>query len=57
MVGIEANVLVRYIVRDDAAQTAKADGLLQRLTPTDPGYVTIVALSELIWVCCAAATG
>lgn len=50
MVGIDANVLVRYIVRDDAAQAAKADSLLQRLTSADPGYVTIVALTELIWV-------
>ncbi len=50
MVGIDTNILVRYIVRDDAAQAAQADGLLQRLTPSDPGHVTIVALAELVWV-------
>ena len=36
MTGLDTNVLVRYIVRDDAAQTERADTLLQEFSPEAP---------------------
>jgi predicted nucleic-acid-binding protein len=51
MIGLDTNVLVRYLVRDDPAQTARADRLIEsRCTPEHPGRIAIVTLCELYWV-------
>lgn len=51
MIGLDTNVLVRYLVRDDPAQTARADRLIEsRCTPEHPGRVALVTLCELYWV-------
>jgi predicted nucleic-acid-binding protein len=50
MTGLDTNVLLRYIVRDDPAQTERADILLQEFTPETPGFISLVALAELFWV-------
>ena len=51
MIGLDTNVLLRYIVRDDAAQ-AKAAGRLieERCSKAQPGHVSHVVLAELAWV-------
>ena len=50
MIGLDTNVLVRYIAQDDIAQSAKASALIESLTADEPGYVTQVALVEVVWV-------
>ena len=51
MIGLDTNILVRYIVRDDARQTASATRLIEsRCRMDDPGIVTLVVLCELVWV-------
>jgi predicted nucleic-acid-binding protein len=50
MIGIDTNVLVRYVVRDDEAQYAAAAEALESLTETSPGFVAQVVLAELYWV-------
>ena len=50
MMGLDTNVLVRYIIRDDLAQTERVDTLLQEFTPETPGFISLVALAELSWV-------
>jgi predicted nucleic-acid-binding protein len=50
MIGLDTNVLVRYFAQDDPAQAKKASALIESLTPDRPGYVTQVALIEVIWV-------
>jgi len=50
MIGLDTNVLVRYIAQDDATQSAKASALIESLTADYPGYITQVALVELVWV-------
>jgi predicted nucleic-acid-binding protein len=50
MTGIDTNVLVRFIVRDDPSQTRRADNLLDNLTHENPGFVSSVALAEIVWV-------
>ena len=49
MTGIDTNVLLRYIVRDDATQTPKADKLLDGFTKERPGFICTVALAEVAW--------
>jgi predicted nucleic-acid-binding protein len=50
MIGLDTNVLVRYLTQDDAVQARKASALIESLTEERPGFVTLVALTELVWV-------
>ena len=50
MIGIDTNVLVRFITQDDPAQSKKATAFIASLSQADPGYVTVVVLAEMAWV-------
>lgn len=51
MVGIDTNVLVRFIVQDDPDQSARAgQSLTTALSPDSPGYVNAIVLCKLVWV-------
>ena len=50
MIGLDTNVLVRYIMQDDARQSPKATKLIEALTVDEPGFVPLVAMVELVWV-------
>ena len=51
MIGIDTNILVRYLSQDDPAQSAKAAEILERrLTPKSPGFVSVVVVVETVWV-------
>ncbi|NDD12797.1 MAG: PIN domain-containing protein [Betaproteobacteria bacterium] len=50
MIGLDTNVLVRYIMQDDAKQAAKATKLIEALDADKPGYITMVSVVELYWV-------
>jgi len=50
MIGLDTNVLVRYLMRDDPIQTPLADRVVSALTARRPGYLSIVVLVELWWV-------
>ena len=51
MIGLDTNVLVRYLTQDDPVQSAKATEILERrLTPKIPGFVSVVAMVETVWV-------
>jgi predicted nucleic-acid-binding protein len=50
MIDLDTNVLVRYIAQDDAQQSPRASKLFSELSVENPGFVTIVALVELVWV-------
>jgi predicted nucleic-acid-binding protein len=51
MTGLDTNVLVRYITRDNAEQHRAAKRVLESTcTREHPGYVSTVVLTELVWV-------
>jgi predicted nucleic-acid-binding protein len=50
MIGLDTNVLVRYIMQDDAKQSAKASKLIESMTQDEPGFLPLVAVVELGWV-------
>jgi predicted nucleic-acid-binding protein len=51
LIGLDTNVLARYLVRDDPSQLAAATRLIERrLTEHEPGFVSGVVLAELSWV-------
>ena len=51
MIGLDANILVRYLTQDDAIQAAQATDLIEhRLTADEPGFISVVAMAEIVWV-------
>lgn len=51
MIALDTNVLVRYLVEDDAVQAAVARRIIEDvLTPAAPGFVSLIVLVELSWV-------
>lgn len=50
MIGLDTNVLVRYLTQDDVVQAAQATRLMESLTSDAPGFVSHVVLVELAWV-------
>jgi predicted nucleic-acid-binding protein len=51
MIGLDTNILVRYLTQDDPVQSRAATELIERrLTSASPGFVSIVAITETVWV-------
>ena len=51
MIGIDTNVLVRYLTQDDPKQSAIATRFIEdRLSAENPGFVSAVTLCEIAWV-------
>jgi len=50
MIGLDTNVLVRYIMQDDPAQSALATRLVESFAVESPGFVPLVSIVELGWV-------
>lgn len=50
MIGLDTNVLVRYIMQDDVKQAAKATKLMESLSVQAPGFITLVSIIELVRV-------
>lgn len=50
MIGLDTNVLVRYIMQDDPKNSPKANKLIETLDGDNPGFITMVSVIELYWV-------
>lgn len=50
MIGIDTNVLVRYVIEDDPIQTSLAIQFLDSRTVRDPGYIPLICIAEFCWV-------
>jgi predicted nucleic-acid-binding protein len=51
MIGLDTNVLVRYFAQDDPVQSAIATDVMEgRLTQHEPGFISVVAMAETVWV-------
>jgi predicted nucleic-acid-binding protein len=50
MIGLDTNVLVRYFMQDDTEQSAKANKLIEALSADKPGFISLIAIVELVWV-------
>ncbi|MFZ0887325.1 MAG: type II toxin-antitoxin system VapC family toxin, partial [Candidatus Binataceae bacterium] len=48
---LHTNILVRYLAQDDPVQSPEATELIERrLTEENPGFVSVVAMTETVWV-------
>lgn len=55
MIALDTNILLRYLVQDDAEQAAAAGRLIEtELSSEEPGFVSLPVLCELAWALGAA---
>jgi predicted nucleic-acid-binding protein len=50
VIGLDTNVLVRYLAQDDPKQTAAATKLFGSVSAASPAFVSQVVLVETVWV-------
>lgn len=50
MIGIDTNVLLRYLTDDDARQSAVAARFITSLRPDARGHIALITVAELVWV-------
>ncbi len=51
MIGLDTNILVRYLTQDHPVQARLATHLLEEtLTSEEPGFVSLIVLVEVVWV-------
>jgi predicted nucleic-acid-binding protein len=50
MIGLDTNVVVRFLTHDDPSQTAAALRLMNSLSSDSPGFVSLVVVAEIVWV-------
>jgi predicted nucleic-acid-binding protein len=50
MIGLDTNILVRYIMQDDPRQAALATRLVESLSAESPGFIPLVSVVEIAWV-------
>ena len=51
MIGLDTNVIVRYLAQDDVRQAAMATRLIEgSLSAEARGFVSIITLAEVVWV-------
>lgn len=50
MIGLDTNVLLRFLLRDDPVQSSQARTLLLSLTREQSGWIGIVTILEIAWV-------
>jgi predicted nucleic-acid-binding protein len=49
MIGLDTNVLVRYLTQDDPEQALRANHLIEsHCTRKDPGWISLIVLCELV---------
>ena len=50
MIGLDTNVLVRYIAEDNPKEAARATKIIETLSKDEPGFICSIVLVELCWV-------
>jgi predicted nucleic-acid-binding protein len=51
MMGLDTNILVRYLAQDDPVQSRLATEVMEhRMTERNTGFISLVAMVETVWV-------
>lgn len=51
MIGLDTNVLLRYILQDQPRQASQANQIIDRqLSEQNPGFISLVTVLEIVWV-------
>lgn len=50
MIGLDTNVVVRFLAQDDEIQSPAATRFISHLSREQPGFISAVVLAEMTWV-------
>ena len=51
MIGLDTNVILRYLLQDDPKQTRQANVIFDRqLSEQNPGFISLATVLEIVWV-------
>ena len=51
MIGLDTNVVIRYLMQDEPDQAARATAFIeQQLSVENPGFIALIVLVEIAWV-------
>jgi predicted nucleic-acid-binding protein len=50
LIGLDTNVLARYLLQDDPLQSPRANEVMGSLSTEEPGWVGLATILELVWV-------
>jgi len=51
MVGLDTNIVVRFVMQDDARQAVVANRIFnEEISPVSKGYIASIVLCEAVWV-------
>ncbi len=50
MIGLDTNVVIRFLTQDDEKQSPIATRFISSLTREKPGFVSSIVLAEIAWV-------
>jgi len=50
MIGVDTNVLLRLLVEEGSPQNKIAADFFAQRSPADPAYISVIVLTELLWV-------
>jgi predicted nucleic-acid-binding protein len=51
MIGLDTNVILRYLLQDDPTQTRQVNRIVERdLSEENPGVISVAVVLEIVWV-------
>ncbi|MBF0265710.1 MAG: type II toxin-antitoxin system VapC family toxin [Gammaproteobacteria bacterium] len=51
MIGLDTNIIIRYLTQDDPEQSIIASELIEnKLDSQNPGFISLIVLIEVVWV-------
>jgi predicted nucleic-acid-binding protein len=50
MIGLDTNILIRFVAQDDPVNSPIANAIIESLTAEEPGWIAVTAIAEFSWV-------
>jgi predicted nucleic-acid-binding protein len=50
MIGLDTNILVRFVSQDDPVNSPRANAIMNSLSTEEPGWIAVTAIAEFAWV-------
>ncbi|WP_263375060.1 PIN domain-containing protein [Granulicella aggregans] len=51
MIGLDTNVVLRYLLQDDPDQSVLVNRIFERrISASDPGFINVAVMLEIVWV-------
>ena len=51
MIGLDTNIILRYLLQDEQKQTRQANHVIDgQLSNVNPGFISLVTVLEIVWV-------